>query len=97
MRELQQAFSIEAPDDSMAPVIKRGAMVDFDRSLDPLTDDAVLLRDGGGIWYIRTYRQGPRGRWEAKPENGTFLTMDSERDGLEVIAVLTAVRGRRGG
>lgn len=96
MRDLRGAFCVQAQDDSMAPVIKRGATVDFDGSLEPRTDDVVLLKDGGGVWYIRTYQQGPRKRWGARPENGSFLAMDSERDELEVIAVLTAVRGRRG-
>lgn len=96
MRELEGTFCVNAPDDAMAPVIKRGARIEFDRSLEPRTDDVVLLKDGAGVWYIRTYQQGPRKRWGAKPENGTFLPMDSERDELEVIAVLTAVHGRRG-
>ena len=96
MRELKQSFCVEAPDDSMAPVIKRGARVDLDRSLDPRTDDVVLLKDGGGVWYLRTYQQGAMKRWGAKAENSLFLSMESERDQLEVIAVLTAVHGRRG-
>jgi transcriptional regulator with XRE-family HTH domain len=96
MRELEGTFSVDAPDDAMAPVIKRGARVDFDRSLEPRTDDVVLLKDGSGVWYIRTYQQGPRNRWGAKAENNSFLPMDSERDELGVIAVLTAVHGRRG-
>ena len=98
MVELEETFSIDAPDDSMAPVIKRGARLDFDRRLctDVRTDDVVLLKDGGGVWHVRTYQQGPRKRWGAKAENSSFLPMDSERDELEVIAVLTAVHGRRG-
>jgi hypothetical protein len=87
MQQLQNEFCVDAPDDSMAPVIKRGARVDFDRSLEPRTDDVVLLKDGGGVWYIRTFQQGPRARWGARAENGAFLAMDSERDELQVIAV----------
>lgn len=98
MVELEETFSVNAPDDSMAPVIKRGARLDFDKRLctEVRTDDVVLLKDSGGVWYIRTYQQGPKRRWGAKPENGSFLTMESERDELELIAVLTAVHGRRG-
>lgn len=96
MSDLRGTFCVQAQDDSMAPVIKRGATVDFDGRLEPRTDDVVLLKDGGGVWYIRTYQQGPRTRWGARPENGAFMSMDSERDELEVLAVLTAVRGRRG-
>lgn len=96
MHQLQAAFCVDAPDDSMAPIIKRGARVDFDRDIEPRTDDVVLLKDGGGVWYIRTYQQGPRSRWGARAENTSYLPMDSERDELEVIAVLTAVHGRRG-
>lgn len=98
MVELEETFSVNAPDDSMAPVIKRGARLDFDKRLctEVRTDDVVLLKDSGGVWYVRTYQQGPKRRWGAKPENGSFLTMESERDELELIAVLTAVHGRRG-
>jgi transcriptional regulator with XRE-family HTH domain len=98
MRELEETFCVTAPDNSMAPVIKRGARLDFDRQLcsDVRADDVVLLKDSGGVWYVRTYQQGPRGRWAAKAENSSFLPMDSERDELELMAVLTAVHGRRG-
>jgi transcriptional regulator with XRE-family HTH domain len=98
MRELEGTFSVAAPDESMAPVIKRGQTLQFDRNLvgDVRADDVVLLKDGAGVWYVRTYQQGPRGRWAARAENGSFLAMDSERDELELIAVLTAVIGRRG-
>lgn len=98
MVAMEETFSVTAPDDSMAPVIKRGARLDFDRRLvsEVRADDVVLLKDSGGVWYVRTYQQGPRGRWAARAENGSFLAMDSERDELELIAVLTAVIGRRG-
>lgn len=98
MRVLEETFSVTAPDDAMLPVIKRGQRLDFDRELisSVRADDVVLLKDGGGVWYVRTYQQGPRGRWAAKAENASFLAMDSERDELELIAVLTAVHGRRG-
>lgn len=96
MADLRGTFCVQAQDDSMAPVIKRGATLDFDGRLEPRTDDVVLLKDAGGVWYVRTYQQGPRKRWGARAENAAFLSMDSERDDLHVIAVLTAVRGRRG-
>jgi len=96
MLAANERFSVVAPDDSMAPIILQGMKVVFDRSFAPRNKDTVLIEDASGDWYIRTYRQAPNGRWEAKPEHGDYVTMDSERDGLTVLAVFDGTVGRRG-
>ncbi len=65
----------------------------FDARIAPLPGDAVLLRDINGGHHIRLYRQGV-GRWEAHATNEAYQPLDSERDGLQVLAVLTGVMAR---
>lgn len=95
MRQLPQAFAVDAPDDAMSPVIRRGMRVEFDKTLTPGQEDIVLLHDGRGDWYIRNYVPVTRERWKAKPQNTNAADdMDSVQDELTVIAVLTSVRRR---
>lgn len=88
-------FRTCAPDDSMAPRLRSGQIVTFDRSLIARPGDGVLVRDRTGALHIRQYRQAA-GRWEAQALNDAYATLDSERDGLQVVAVLTAVQARWG-
>ena len=88
-------FRTHAPDDSMAPRLRAGQVVTFDRTLIARPGDGVLVRDKTGAMHIRQYRQAP-GRWEAQATNEAYATLDSERDGLQVVAVLTAVQARWG-
>ncbi len=94
MRELPRVFAVEAPDDAMAPIFRRGMHVEFDREREPRSgEDIVLLHDERGDWYIRNYVRVNRERWKAKPQNTAAADdMDSVQDGLTVIAVLTNVR-----
>jgi len=94
MRELPEAFAVEAPDDAMAPIIRRGMKCEFARFEEgtKLTnDDIVLLHDEDGSWYIRHYVPQPRKRWQAAAEDSRIGPMESDVDGLKVIAVLTKV------
>lgn len=96
MEELPQQFAVEAPDDVMAPVIRSGCRVEIDREMTPGEgghEDIVLLKDREGTWFLRHYMPGPNKRWEARAER-PHPTMDSERDGLEVIGVVTLVHRR---
>ncbi len=95
MRELPEAFAVEVPDDAMAPIIRRGMRCEF-KKLHPdvqlTSDHIVLLHDVDENWYVRHYVPQPRKRWQAAAENAKFgPPMDSERDGLTVIAVLTKI------
>lgn len=92
--QLAQIFWTTLPDDSMAPRAPAGKKVCFDRRLKPQPGDGVLVKDAAGGVYFRIYRSGPAGRWKAAALNDAYDPLDSERDGLEVLAVLMAEEGR---
>lgn len=91
---LPELFLIEAPDDAMAPAVRKGQRVEFSTGLTPNPDDGVLVRDKVGNLYFRQFKPRRAGLWEAHPKNSAFLPLSSTEDGLEVVAVLTAVHGR---
>lgn len=93
MRELPTVFAVEAPDDAMAPVIRRRRKVEIDRSLQAGVDDIVLVRDSEGAHYLRNYFPLPKSRFEVRAETGG-PAMESDRDELTVIGVVTHVHRR---
>lgn len=96
MNPLPKAFKVAAPDDSMAPRLRTGQLVEFETGLDPRPGDGVLVSDGEGVRYIRLYRQGRHGHWEALADNPGYQPLSSERDSLTVLAVLISVNARWG-
>lgn len=92
--DLPAVFWTQLPDDSMAPRAPRGRRVCFDSSLPPRPGDGVLVMDSDGAAHFRLYRAGSGGRWTAEAINVAFAPLDSERDGLRVVAVLMAEEGR---
>lgn len=91
---LPEVFKLAAPDTSMAPKVAQGTLVELDRSLTPRPGDGVLVRDRDGHHYLRVYREKRPGHWEAYAINDAYSPLDSQADGLSVVAVLTAVAGR---
>lgn len=91
---LPDVFKLAAPDTSMAPKVPQGTMVELTRSLAPRPGDGVLVRDRDGHHYLRVYREKRPGHWEAYAINDAYSPLDSQADGLSVVAVLTAVAGR---
>lgn len=91
---LPKLFKLAAPDTSMAPKVLQGTMVEFEQGLQPRPGDGVLVRDNTGHCYLRVYREKRPGHWEAHPINPAYSPLDSQTDGLTVVAVLTAVAGR---
>lgn len=92
---LKREFQTVMPDASMEPDIPRGAGIIFVTDLQPAPGDWVLIKDRDGAPFVRELRQVKPGRWEAHALNPAFLPMDSERDGLEVLAVFDGLRGRK--
>ena len=91
-------FSVTVPDDSMAPILLKGMTAEFDsgpaEKNEIRKDEVVLVEDSSGDWYIRTYSEVTSKRWQAVPTKG--VPLESDRDGLIVLAVLTGSQGRRG-
>jgi hypothetical protein len=84
-------FFVLLQDDAMAPKAGKGAKVQFDRGRQPEPGDALLVRDRAGRVHFREYRLKRAGGWEAFAYNPAYPTLDSELDGLEVIAVFSGI------
>ena len=56
----------------------------------PRPGDGVLVRDCEGKHYFREFRAGRAATWPAYPYDAIYPTLQSNEDGLEVVAVLTA-------
>lgn len=94
---LPDVFRVEVPDDAMADRVMKGHLVRFDKRIDPRPGDGVLVADTSGAWYFRQYSPGAQGRFSAVARNSAYQMLDSERDGLEVLAVLVGVPEARWG
>lgn len=94
--DLSPKFDSAAPDDSMAPRVRTGQIVTFDSTLQARTGDGVLVVDADGNPYLRIYKERRPGVWEAHAENPAYLPLESERDGLRVLAVVVGVQARWG-
>lgn len=95
--ELPEVFRVEVPDDAMADRVLKGHLVKFSTSVKPRAGDGVLVEDSSGAWFFRLYSPGAQGRFSAVAKNPAYQTLDSERDGLTVLAVLVGVPEARWG
>lgn len=86
---LPQEFTAAVPDDALRSSSPRGTMFVFSRDAAPEPGKAVLVRDRDGNLYVRRYAQGTGGRWTAQATNDAYASLDSERDGLVIVAVAT--------
>lgn len=93
--KLPEVFQVAAPDDSMAPRVRAGEIVEFTTAELPRPGDGILVRDSLGGVYFRRYRQAHGSEWEAYPVNEAYRTLASDRDGLVVLAVLVGVPKQR--
>ena len=94
--DLPDEFLIELRDDSMAPLLRLGHVVRFDKRLTPRPGDCVLVRDPHGVSYVRNYVERRPGLWLACATNAAYESLESARDELTVIAVFTGMQGRLG-
>lgn len=53
----------------------------------PAPGVGILVEDSKGRRYVRIYRQGAAGQWLAAARNANYLSLESERDGLKLLAV----------
>ena len=94
---IPQQFRVAMPDDSMAPRVRRGDVMEFDAAETPRSGDGVLVRTEDGALLFRVYRQALPGAWEAHPVNPDYLPLQSQRDGLRVVAVMVGLPRHRWG
>lgn len=94
---LPEVFRVEVPDDAMADRVLKGHLVKFSTTIEPRAGDGVLVEDSTGAWFFRLYSPGAQGRFSAVAKNPAYQTLDSERDGLRVLAVLIGIPEARWG
>lgn len=85
---LPARFSVAMPDDSLAGKIERGTVLIFDTGAEPTPGHGVLLKDKDGTHYVRRYVQIRGGQWQAQATSDAYATLDSERDGLVIVAAM---------
>jgi DNA-binding XRE family transcriptional regulator len=93
-RTLPPVFKVAAPDDALAPTLRAGQHVEITRDIQPRPGDGVLVRDRSGEHYLRVYRERRKGEWSAAAQSPAFEPLESARDGLTVVGVVTATAGR---
>lgn len=94
---LPAEFVVELPDDSMAPKAFKGDCVLFSTREIPRAGDGVLVRDREGQTYFRLYKVRRPGAWTAEPASAAYHSLDSESDGLTVLAVSVGIPRQRWG
>ena len=91
--DLNRPFELVVLDDALAPEIFRGCVAQFEPvSLrKPVAGRPVLVRDKDGAHYLRDFEQGPSGRFQAVARQRGFAALDSEADGLLIVATMKGV------
>lgn len=85
--EVPEWFTLEMPDDALAPDAPRGAKMIFQRSTEGVAGKAALVEDRDGERHVRWYTVVRGKHWLAKATGSGYVDLDSERDGLRVLAV----------
>lgn len=91
--KLPEQFTATVPDGAMAARVRAGTECIFRTDTEPRFGDGVLAKDKHGELHFRLYAQGDRpGHWRAKADdNRAYRDLDSEDDGLTVVAVFHGV------
>ena len=96
VQALPRHFQLVLRDDAMAPEFPRGCVVTFSTVEGaPRPRDAVLVEDRDGGVHFREYEAGRGDQWRAVALNSGFQALESERDGLRVLAICMGRWGRR--
>lgn len=88
---LPPRFAVSMPDDSMTPWLRANDHVRFATGLSARAGDVVLVSDGSGGLYVRSYRERRPGHWVAAPLNPSYQELDSNDDDLRVIGVFSGM------
>lgn len=94
-KELPARFVVQVPDAALEPNLPRGTEVVFERASQAAPGECVLVEDGQGGRYVRRYVQGVGGAFKAQAINDAYVTLESARDGLTVLAVMAWRAERR--
>lgn len=87
--KLPATFTVAMPDEALSPRIARGTELIFSTTATPAPGKGVLVQDSNGKRYVRRYGEGLAGAWMAQAVNDAYVSLDSARDGLTLLAVMT--------
>lgn len=88
---LPPQFTVVMPDEALAGRVPSGTVLVFSTQAKPEPGVGVLVKDRDGRRYIRRYAEGAGGAWQAQATNSAYVTLESERDGLKLLAVMTGL------
>jgi len=89
---LPDRFITLMPDDQAAPRCPAGAQCVWSTLKPARPGRIVLAKDRHGQLHAREYKQGKApGQWIASAVNPAYVSLESEEDGLEVVATLAGV------
>lgn len=95
MGQLPARFVFALEDDAMGEFGRAGTHVVFHAGSEAKMGAGVLVRDREGQLHVRRKAQGrSQAHWLAVAPNGVYRTLDSEADGLELLAVWRGVVNR---
>lgn len=95
MGELPARFVFALEDDAMGDFGRAGTQVVFESASEARPGAGVLVRDRDGQLSVRRKAQGrSQAHWLAVAPNGVYRSLDSEADGLEMLAVWRGVVNR---
>lgn len=92
MKRLPSSFTVPMPDASMSGSIEKGTLLYFEAGSEAEPGQGVIVQDRHGDRHIRRFKKGSGTKFIAEATNrDAFEPLDSERDGLKVVAVLKGV------
>ncbi len=80
---------VEVNDPAMQSRLNPGDVLQLDPDAAPKPGSIVLVRTSDGRHLVRIYRQRSAGAWSAAPADPNHATLESDGDGLTLIAVAT--------
>lgn len=94
---LPELIRLAAPDDALPDEAPLGTELIMSTTAAARRGDIVLVRDQAGNLYLRLYAEGRAGGWRAVTprRDDVYLSLDSEADGLTLVAVAEWGRLRR--
>ena len=90
--KLPKNFTLELRDDALGDLAPKGSIGIFETGREPAPNKGVLFVDREGVPHLRIYEVHSGKRWRAVAKTAGFAALDSETDGLTVLAVMVGVK-----
>lgn len=90
---IPETFTLQVPDGALAPKLQKGETLIFRRADRANPRECILVETSSGKRYMRRYAEGTGSSWQAQALDDAFISLDSERDGLRILAVMEYKKG----